>query len=453
MSTVFHRGFVVDVITSTSGLTVLNKEIESYKSLVTSTSLKSIPRNTAIVKDISRGSSKLSGKEIVCYPFFSSHLSMPLKPGEAVWFIFEDPEDQGELAYWISRVSEPNHVEDVNFSFFSRTYRQDPNKKKKTASEKFDAPVEEGDVAQTDSFYSPTSDPTEMMSIVEYSKKIHRFEAVPRYNKRVGDLIIQGSNNSLIMLGEERGHYSNNPTDIKFSANRNDITPGHGAIDIVVGRGKGESTAGKKIKNELGVEEIDKRNENAVEGDAHFLSDASRIYLTANSFEPNAPYHPDELLNITLPSDKGLDFSIKNDIGSFAIVKSDNLRLVGRSAGSIRIIKESTPSVNDGAAILLHADGTVQISASNKVLISSYNTDGATEPYVRYTELVSFLTSIMQDLQSFCQTLSTHVTPGFGAPSPQITAAAATLLASVTTKQTQLQAATLGLGSTVIYGE
>jgi hypothetical protein len=134
-------------------------------------------------------------------------------------------------------------------------------------------------------------------------------------------------------------------------------------------------------------------------------------------------------------------------------VKADNLRLVGRSEGSIRIIKEPTPSENDGAAIFLHHDGTVQISGANKILLSSYATDGATEPYVRYTELVDFLTSIMQDLQSFCQTLSTHVTPGFGAPSPQITAAAATLLSSVSTKQAQLKAATLGLGSTVIYGE
>jgi hypothetical protein len=427
--------------------------MEDYKSLVTSTTLKSLPRNTAIVKTLSRGSSKISGKELVCYPFFSSHISMPLKPGEAVWFVFEDPEDQGELAYWISRVSEPNHVEDVNFSFFSRTYRQDPNQKKKSASEKFDSTSETSDVVQTNSYFSPSSDPAEMINIIDYAKKVHRFEPVPRYSKRAGDLVIQGSNNSLIMLGEERGHCSDDPSDIKISTNRNDISPGKAAIDIVVGRGKNEATSGKKIKNELEVEENDKKNSSQVEGDAHFSSDASRIYLTSNSDNPNLSYHPDELLNLSLPSGNGLDFSLTNDVGSFAIVKADNLRLVGRSEGSIRIVKEPTPSENDGAAIFLHHDGTVQISGANKILLSSYATDGATEPYVRYTELVDFLTSIMQDLQSFCQTLSTHVTPGFGAPSPQITAAAATLLSSVSTKQAQLKAATLGLGSTVIYGE
>jgi hypothetical protein len=412
--------------------------------------MKSLPRNTAIVKEMSKGSSKISGKEIVCYPFFSSHLSMPLKPGEAVWFIFEDPEDRGELAYWISRVSEPNHVEDVNFSFFSRTYRQSSSQRKKTSSEKFDSTSESNDVTQTNSYISPTSDPTEMFEVIDYTKKIHRFEPVPRYSKRAGDLVIQGSNNSLIMLGEERGHYAD-PNDIKFSANRNDISAGKAAIDIVVGRGQNDVTSGKTIKNELGIEEIDKRNGKQVEGDAHFPTDASRIYLTANS-DPATAYHPDVLLKIVNPSDSGLGPLITNVPGSFAVMKADNLRLVGRSEGSIRLIKEPSDGANDGASLLLHNDGTVQISGAKKILLSAYASD-ATEPYVRYTELVDFLSSVMQDLQSFCQTLSTHVTPGFGAPSPQITAAAATLLTSVSTKQAQLKTATLGLGSTVIYGE
>jgi hypothetical protein len=102
---------------------------------------------------------------------------------------------------------------------------------------------------------------------------------------------------------------------------------------------------------------------------------------------------------------------------------------------------------------MLHEDGTVQVSG-NRVMLSSYDSqDGATEPFVRYTELVSFLSSVMQDLQDFCTTLSTHVTPGFGAPSPQITSAANTLLSKVATKKTQLETAALGIGSTTVYGE
>jgi len=451
MATVFFRGMVVDVLNSVTGLTLRNKRIEDYKALVTSDSLRAFPRNTAIVKDITRGAAKISGRETVCYPFFSSHLSMPLKPGEIVWFVYEDPDDHGELGYWISRVCDPNHVEDVNFSFSSRAYVQNPEVPAKRTSEKFDSPQPESDTVQTYSFRSPTSNPDELTNIINgFTSKIHRFEAVPRYNKRAGDLVIQGSNNSLIMLGEERGLVE---TDPKLSANRNDIPVGSGAIDIVVGRGKLPATSGKQIKNEIGVTENDKRTNNPTEGDPHFPTDAARIYLTANSSNTFEAYHPDKLLNIITPSDKSLGFPILESPGSFAVTKADNLRLVAREAGTIRIVKEPKPGDINGAAVLLHKDGTVQVSG-NRIMLSSYNSStGATEPFVRYTELVSFLSSVMQDLQTFCSTLATHVTPGFGAPSPQITAAANSLLGSVASKQAQLKAATLNLGSTTIYGE
>lgn len=452
MAAVFFRGFVVDVVNNVSGLTIRNKSIDDYKSLVTSKSLKSLPRNTAIVKDITRGAAKNSGKELICYPFFSSHISMPLKPGEIVWFIFEDPENQGEIAYWISRVSEPNHVEDVNFTFASRTYAQSPEIPAKTSAEKFDGPTTPSEITQTFSFKSPTGKSNELTDVItNFANKIHRFESVPRYNKRLGDMVIQGSNNSLIMLGEERGHFFAEPT---ISVNRNDIPSGSAAIDIVVGRGNSPATSATKIKNELEIEENNKRINNPTEGDAHFPTDAARVYLTAKSDNVDAPYHPDNLLNIlVMPSDKNLGFPILSAPGSFVVSKADNLRLISRESGSIRIIKEQSSGDINGGAVILHEDGTVQISG-NRVMLSSYNSGtGATEPYVRYTELVSFLSSVMKDLQSFCATLVTHVTPGFGAPSPQITAAATTLLLKVTTKQAQLETAALGIGSTTVYGE
>lgn len=451
MATVFFRGMVVDVLNSVTGLTLRKKSIEDYKSLVTSDSLRAFPRNTAIVKDITRGSAKISGRETVCYPFFSSHLSMPLKPGEIVWFVYEDPDNHGELGYWISKVCEPNHVEDVNFSFSSRAYVQNPEAPAKRTSEKFDSPQAESDTVQTYSFKSPTSNPNELVSIINgFTSKIHRFEAVPRYNKRAGDLVIQGSNNSLIMLGEERGLVESEP---KQSANTNSVPAGSGAIDIVVGRGRLPATSGKQIKNELGIYENDKRTNNPTEGDPHFPTDAARIYLTANSSNTFDFYHPDKLLNIITPSGAGLEFPILGSSGSFAVVKADNLRLVAREAGSIRIVKEPKPGEINGAAVLLHKDGTVQVSG-REIRLASYNSStGADQPFVRYAELVSFLSSVMQDLQSFCSTLVTHVTPGFGAPSPQITAAATTLLLKVAAKQAQLETATLGIGSTTIYGE
>ena len=464
MATVFLKGMVVDVITSVVGPTVNNKSLEYYKGLLTSETLKSIPRNTAIVKTISAGAGKTHGGEVVCYPFFSSHFCMPLKPGEYVWFSYENPDDPGPIAYWFSRLSETNHVEDVNFSFSARSFKQPPKKAEKRTSDKFDGPSVEPDEIQTYSWASPTSDPQELGQTIEFTRKIHRFEPVPRYSKRPGDLVIQGSNNSLIMLGEERGHFASNPANIIASSNRNDIPAGSSAIDIVVGRGKFGATQAKQIKNEFGIPENDKRVDTATEGDAHFPTDAARLYLTANSSEVNAPYHPDNLLSINLPSAAGRSVPTTNEAGSFSILKSDNLRIISRKAGSIRVIKEPTLGKADGAGLIMHPDGEMRLAA-NKFVIASYNSSGATEPYVKYTVLVDFLDSVMTDINTFCTSLTTAAgslaasanaggpVPGAQAAGATIGAAAASLQAAVIAKSVQLKTAALGLGSTVIYGE
>lgn len=456
MAIVFRRGLVIDVITDPSR-TDYNREFDQFQRLVTNNKLKAFPRNTAIVKDITRGSARISGREMVCYPFFSSHLSMPLKPGEAVWFIVEDPDNAGELGFWISRICEPSHAEDANFTFFSRSYVQNPVKPSSTSS-KFDeisSPSTSSDqTSQTFSYLSPTNDPQEMVSLIKYAKKIHRFHPVPRYAKRVGDLVLQGSNNALIMLGEERGQSALSSDDIIDSQNDNDVKPNSPAIDIVVGRGVSEVTSGQKIKNEIGIEEIDKRENPPYEGDANFIDDASRIYLTANSDDVSESWHPDNLLKLRMPTG-----SFLKGVGSFLVAKSDNIRVIGRESGTIQIVKEpsSNPTKLNGAAIILLDNGDAKFFA-NTINMSSYNVDPdkQLQPFVRYDALTSFLESLLNDISSFCSILETHVTPGFGAPSPQITIAAKNLSNSVKLKNELLKNGKVGnlkLGSDKIFGE
>jgi len=95
MSTVFFRGLVVDVVNTVSGLTDRRRSLSDYKSLVFTPAYAEIPRNSAVVKPISMGESKQSDREIVCYPFFSSHFCLPLKPGEEVWFVYENADNKG----------------------------------------------------------------------------------------------------------------------------------------------------------------------------------------------------------------------------------------------------------------------------------------------------------------------------------------------------------------------
>ena len=215
------------------------------------------------------------------------------------------------------------------------------------------------------------------------------------------------------MLGEERGHYNESAFEIKESANITSIPPGLAAIDIVVGRGKMAATSGAVITNELNLKETDKRQDPQTEGDPHFPTDASRLYLTANSTDIFSLYHPDTLLQIQLPSTAGIDEYFKARAGSFFVGKADNLRLVARHSGDIRIVKEPTPGDIDGAAIILHANGSLQ-ACGNRIQLSSYNTDGAgIEPYVRYSGLMALIkkiiddyTSIASDINDFCTSLN-----------------------------------------------
>ena len=64
------------------------------------------PRNSVICRLITDGSSEDVDQDLICYPFFSSHLSMPIKPGELVWVFRElpiAPKGAGTY-YWLSRV-------------------------------------------------------------------------------------------------------------------------------------------------------------------------------------------------------------------------------------------------------------------------------------------------------------------------------------------------------------
>lgn len=450
MAAVFYRGMVVDIISSVSGLTLRNKSIEDYKSLINSENLKSFPRNTAVVKQISEGLSKTNDSEVICYPFFSSHLCMPLKPGECVWFIYENPDNKGSIAYWLSRVTEPSHAEDVNHTLFARSYRQAAKKQEPSTAERFSGETAKPAITQTYSYVSPTGDTNEIIDTMGFASQVCRIEAIPRYNKRPGDLILQGSNNSLIMLGEERGHFAESTSAVRSSANTTNIPSGLAAIDIVVGRGKFASTAGSTILNELGLPEIDKQQDPPTEGDAHFPTDAARLYLTANSKDILLPYHPDKLLNITLPSASGLDGSLASKPGSFFVGKADNLRLVARSTGDIRIVKEPTSGGGiDSSAIIFHSDGTLQASG-RKISLSKYNTDGAAEPYVKYSGLVTLIkkmiddyTSIASDINDFCTSLTsvaTTLTSGGGVSTPATPGAPVTI-ASIPAAGGQLSSA------------
>ena len=153
---------------------------------------------------------------------------------------------------------------------------------------------------------------------------------------------------------------------------------------------------------------------NRSEGDPDFYQDASRIYVSMKSpvdanFSLSDEYTP------------LIEGSIDDKESPSVALKSNEIRIIAREDGSIRIIKEKGESGN-AAQIILNADGVIHIQGA-KIYIGE--NDGS-EPYVKYSQLKDYLNDIHAALNGFCQQLQAHAIPWFG-QSPQITAAAAAL--------------------------
>lgn len=394
------------------------------------------PRNSIICRLLAQGGGTNENSDYVCFPFFSSHIMMPIKTGEKVWIFFEQPESKIGRPYWISRIAEPLFVEDANFTHGDRSSQKDfqgdvsvddgsgnfVNPRMLTFQNGVPSVPESSTLPGNQKIYASM-----MTGSKEYASVA--LEPVPRITKRPGDLVIQGSNNSSIRLGTMMGWDSNNrPTNLEtqsIATAKQKLTAGLGSIDIVAGRGQifqqltNEKLVDKKKGNSpekstrplveeteiVGTFETDKNvatqqvendskkrgnnRSNPQEGDPDYLLDASRILLASKAD-----------IDLILDTGKvGTANSFENPIadlsGPSIAMKSDHIRIVARKSqlarnkskepadidkenpaanGSIRIIKEGEPN-KDLASITIEADGTIQISGS-KIFLGRKTDDG-----------------------------------------------------------------------------
>ena len=513
---VITRAVVVEVLYDLSAFP--EDDITELKALVKSPDLvSSAPRNSIIARPISNGADKqapeareeptdeekqkskkdkepvpekekIGEQGILAYPFFPPHLCMPLKPGEQVWLISDSPDTEQEIMYWMCRISEPDHVDDVNYTHGDRKLVGDlaPKKSKDKAdeaekaaasSEQSDSPApsqgtpsggegqsvrsqevtqnatgqaenekevldKNGDGIDDRLFGFPNGTGEEdgytlkeefaYEDLVGIATGYRQFrpQDVPRYTKRPGDFVIQGSNNTLICLGEERGWKKDDDPASSELSNATEtegvrdsrVDKSWGTIDIVAGRGRYNwrflgkdpsddpfSPAARTIMNSPDPEkgrhpyvEVNKSPkesnksennsyDNPAEGDPDYFGDAARI-IVAHSSEIDTNFSINES-GASLPTPIGEEFGsyeIKNKSGnnpSYVLSKADEVRLIARKVaadepmpgapeinGSIRIIKEGDPS-EDLAAILMLPDGTIQVSGS-KIVIGRTPDDG-----------------------------------------------------------------------------
>lgn len=513
---IFSRALVLDVISDPA---VLGEDelVDIAEKIVGGiNSIRRAPRNSLLVVLQSGAGSSIAAAPILCYPFFSPHLCIPIKPGESVWIYNDAPEGSSDHLYWISRVAEPDFCDDVNYTHAERKFdlyidkvitagtliaaSGDDDNSEETRPfdglkdpEKVPGPPAFTDRPIDDDNADPAVPVTpgaengnihDLIQGLSIASKYVTYETVPRYTKRPGDLVLQGSNNALICLGQDRGWNAQLRPDLAVVSNASTAPVDYsGTVDIVAGRGRFFENSRpnpdvdiipdaqpRVIKNTRDYIEVDKnpasytkdsvrssiewnRLDRPQEGDPDFLTDASRIYVSMNA-TGDTSFNIDPLTISPL-----FEGEIMSSTGPFIVLKSDEVRIIARKEitrgeinGSIRIIKEGTVG-EDFASVYLMPDGQVQITGS-KVYIGQPdmgNGPGAkkSEPYVKYSELEALLAKWFDNIDAFCQKVLTHTTPGYGSPSTQLNQAASDLQAETATRKSEIEK----LKSTRIFGE
>ena len=366
-----------------------------------------LPRNSIIGRLIGE-----YDKPMFMVPFFPSHLSLPCKPGEAVWAMFEKPGAISQIAFWISRVVDTNQTDDVNHSHPGNIY--ETNKRVSTkdsfdnsSSEGSDSEGEESQNEQNES-EDQNSDWSEMRNapsitvendrftrgnsillpgekediferlISETSaSKLLEYEPVPRFTKRPGDVVLEGTNNTLVVLGADR---EGPPEKTKFSKDS-------GSIDIVAGRGQSSETFGKQrpvtsttgakgqTKGPVLRKEIDKSTENLkdAEGDPDYKSDRSRILVSQRT-------SPDKYFGLESNKDFNIEDSSSGDAA--IVIKSDKVRLIARSDIQILVtgfdgvksptdadIKSESSDSSKWGSITINSKGEIIIKPGSSALL------------------------------------------------------------------------------------
>lgn len=447
-----QRAVVVDVIMDPNLLS--DDQLTRIRRTVNNPRFADVmPVNSIIARMTSDGQGTIPRTNTILFPFFSSHLMLPISPGETVEVIYEDYIGGGQqVGYWITRTSMERTIEDVNYTHFDRRYQPFNNPANFTTEQRDSRGVEQpppgfpngGNTVET--FTLPPSGSLQerpFERIIEQAtsyfnavdglrgfsnngEAIITVEPVPRWRKRPQELILQGANNTLICLGEDRkggplGALAENTPDAKGQA---------GTIDIVAGRGRylpeenqapsdlfEENTAPFVIENTRGNFETYKTpylnnagssrlDDNPVEGDPDFIRDAARLYVTMQSnADVNFGLTEIQYTEHSLPFGENGDQIEQPDEDadqttnkSYIVGKADHIRLIARKdeengiEGTVLIVREGTAEEElchlfiskDG----VHIDGPKIILGRGLANVAGPGADPTPggEPYIRWSK-------------------------------------------------------------------
>jgi len=483
-SRIFYEAVVLDFIANSADIdeSTLSLYTTGERSVSNPSFVENMPRNSIIAQVISDSAGKKQ-PPAVFYPFFSSHLSLPVKAGETVWVLYPAG-SPGQEGYWMTRSCGSSRVNDLNYTFKAResmkTDNQSPENNAEVAQEGSGAndynPLgfpPGGGRNQAKNWMTSPSWPTETRDKSTSYGSQFTPEPVPSFSKRSPDLALQGSNNTLICLGEDRGRNSESSEEDTLVTDS--TVNGKGTIDIVAGRSiyaDGDQTIFDKegavasepwnstlpaavASNEWEYKEVDKTPQatqnnssgpNPLEGDPDFINDLSRVYVSMKT-------SGDSNFSLEYPNTASTEEVSQVEESPYIVLKSDEIRLIGRKNddqsvnGSIRIVKEGTED-EDRAVIMMLSDGTIMVDGP-KIVIGSGIESGhglgnqvfigrdATESIVLGDKLNSLLVSCLQSMLTAAPSfVATGVGPGV--LNPDVVSAITTLITELNVTKSNL---------------
>ena len=434
----------------------INKNLAAAGNFVNPNMVDLMPANSIFAYIIDDNQSSDDPKMTICYPFFPSHLSLPLNPGEYVWIISEDVKGV-TYYYWMCRKVSPRHIEDANYSNYERLvavndildvhFAQGGNLPASSFDEAYTLDEQRSRSLQTQSeqgyVKNKSNFPIPMSSILKNSYAYNMEftgEPVPRISKKCGDVVIQGSNNSGIHLTTEK--FSDEDLidkSVFYSGNGDENSepppqrkPHSAAVDIFVSRKKSSldflaasQTPEASLQNQESKIKVSRNN--GINEYFNYIENNKLADVMTNDLNVY-----DNELNDTLTdaTDVGARMymshqcSVDNTFGSnFDVLTSyygpsivtyaQHNRVVG--ASDVRLASLSGQSFIDldpngnivakashgnGQQFLsLGNDGVSRLQAQDKIeLAVRGNNEEPKEPYVLYSELKVILDKILSNL-------------------------------------------------------
>jgi len=206
----FKKVIVLEIISDSSFYTDDNiQDLMNYYGVKNSYYLNcdGIPPNTIIAIDADKSDTEAH----LYFPFFS-HTQKPIKVGEWAWALADwntlGIENHLNYSYWLSRVTGPSSVEDANYTHNDKQYLGKLDLNHLLNGHQY---YDKGLSGEKYEFHESLSldlfgDKNEYEEIINSSiaENFFQKEAVPKIVARPGEHLIEGSNNSYILLGSDR---------------------------------------------------------------------------------------------------------------------------------------------------------------------------------------------------------------------------------------------------------